>query len=374
MPFVQTLGEPLFDDMTLKLHDLIEHVKHENRLPEIMGDHCVHALIETASCHACIEACPQNAWILDDESLGLDTEACDGCGLCAPACPQGAITNRDHAITIREWRGQLIALSACECVAPISNEGVIPCIHSLGLQDILLLLQRGVRQLMMAPANCDECERGGGKRLSDRVTSLNDALQKMQGTGIKLSTWPLAAWQKLLKHETVSPGGAHVNRRGFLRSLVGTNAEQGGAQSDLFLPGDAPFVPPGRLIHNPSIQTRWPYLPDIDASRCNGCDACVKLCPHGAIALDKTDNQSCYRLNPKNCSGCSICVDVCEQTAVVLHQWELQKGHIVDLKDACCTACGTPFHVPTDYPLPGNVMCRICSENNHYKNLHQFLV
>lgn len=359
--------------MISRLHNLIEHVRHEVRLPDIVGERCVHALVENASCRACIEACPQRAWILNDDSLGLDTEACDGCGLCAPVCPQGAITNYNHSIVIKERRNQLLAFCACERIAPISNEGVLPCIHSLGLQDILRLLQKGVRRLVVATADCNKCERGGKNRLNDRVTSLNDALQKTHSETIKLSWLSLDAWQRLLNKETVSPSGIRVNRRGFFRTLASASFEHGMKPVDPSLSEDVFFVPPGRLIPNPSPQTRWPFLPIIDAGRCNGCDACVKLCPHDAIVLDETDAGSCYRLEPTRCSGCSICSDVCEQAAVSVRQWEMQEQYEVGLKGFRCTACGTTFHVPDDHTLAENALCRICLENNHYKNLHQVL-
>ncbi|MFW2439478.1 MAG: 4Fe-4S binding protein [Arenicellales bacterium] len=359
--------------MISPLHDLIKRVRHDFKLPDIIGERCVYALLETASCRACIEACPQDAWLLSDDSLGLDAEACDGCGLCAPACPQGAIINHDQAIAIRKWGGKLIALCACEYTEQASNEGVIPCINSVGLQDILHLQQRGIQQLLMATADCEQCKRGNKNRLSDRVASLNAALQKTHSAGIKLSCLPLDAWQRILSDEAVSPVGPRVDRRNFLRTLASTNLEYGMKQADSFMLGNAPFVPPGQLIPNPSSQTLWPYLPIMDAGRCNGCDACVKLCPQGAIVLDKADGGGCYRLDPMRCSGCSICVDVCEREAISIRQWLMQEQHELGLKDSRCTACGVLFHLPADHTLAEFLLCQICSENNHYKNLHQVL-
>ena len=75
------------------LDRLIEQAEQEWRLPEIIGERCVHAVIEQASCQACVDACPHQAWVLDDDSLGIDLGSCDGCGLCAAACPQAAIVH-----------------------------------------------------------------------------------------------------------------------------------------------------------------------------------------------------------------------------------------------------------------------------------------
>ena len=66
-------------------------------LPEILAERCVHSRLETASCQACVDSCPQGAWVLDDASLGINTETCDGCGLCAAACPQAAIVHPHEA-------------------------------------------------------------------------------------------------------------------------------------------------------------------------------------------------------------------------------------------------------------------------------------
>ena len=76
------------------LKDLCDDIEREIALPKLFGERCVHALSATASCKACVDVCPEDAWLLDDEALGLDTERCDGCGLCAAACPERAIVSR----------------------------------------------------------------------------------------------------------------------------------------------------------------------------------------------------------------------------------------------------------------------------------------
>ncbi|MEW8549314.1 MAG: 4Fe-4S binding protein, partial [Candidatus Thiodiazotropha endolucinida] len=74
------------------MQQLIDQIRQEERLPDVVSGRCVHEIVEMASCSSCVDVCPQHAWSLDDEALRLDTALCDGCGLCMPACPEGAVS------------------------------------------------------------------------------------------------------------------------------------------------------------------------------------------------------------------------------------------------------------------------------------------
>ncbi len=51
----------------------------------------------------------------------------------------------------------------------------------------------------------------------------------------------------------------------------------------------------------------------IDAEKCNGCGACGKACPHGAITGEKKEPHS---IDPERCTKCGICRDTCKFEAV----------------------------------------------------------
>jgi NADH-quinone oxidoreductase subunit F len=51
----------------------------------------------------------------------------------------------------------------------------------------------------------------------------------------------------------------------------------------------------------------------IEPAACDGCGACLKTCPHGAIV--KVDNRT-YRLDEAMCRKCGICNDVCRRQAI----------------------------------------------------------
>ncbi|MFZ2958583.1 MAG: 4Fe-4S dicluster domain-containing protein [Candidatus Ozemobacteraceae bacterium] len=56
---------------------------------------------------------------------------------------------------------------------------------------------------------------------------------------------------------------------------------------------------------------------EADATRCNGCRACVKACPVDALVTAETDSGITLLFRPGRCAGCVRCVDAC--TTAALH-------------------------------------------------------
>lgn len=65
----------------------------------------------------------------------------------------------------------------------------------------------------------------------------------------------------------------------------------------------------------------------VDANRCNGCGACITICPQEAISLIGAT----ARIDPKLCRGCGRCVDVCMSGAIyeVVRQPQLVRAQRV---------------------------------------------
>ncbi|MEA3329089.1 MAG: 4Fe-4S binding protein [Candidatus Omnitrophota bacterium] len=49
----------------------------------------------------------------------------------------------------------------------------------------------------------------------------------------------------------------------------------------------------------------------VDASKCNACGACVKVCPVEAITMDDV-----AVIDPEKCVDCGTCVDECPKKAI----------------------------------------------------------
>lgn len=353
------------------LQQVIGYARREFTLPEIDGETCVYALLDSASCRACVEACPQQAWSLDDESLDIDTARCDGCGLCAPACPQGAIRH-GYGPLRRRWKTRPLAFAACEQAPLPDSAPTLPCLHALGLGDLLGLYREGYRHLVQPEVDCDSCPRGAGPRLAHTLGQVNLMLASRDQPQMSLRVVSAQKWHEMLSSTDAPVAGPRLGRRGFLRHALGTGIEEGLKAAGVMEEQPGGFVPPGRLLTPVSDKDVLPCVPEIDALRCSGCDACVRLCPHGAVTLEEGDEESHYAVLARNCTGCGICVDVCDRDAIAIQRWQAQRQRDLPLSVQTCSGCNVPFHVPLGSGEADQAGCPVCAKATRYQDLYQF--
>jgi len=338
------------------IHRWLDQVESEASLPQVLAERCVHSLIEQASCRACVDACPRAAWLLDDEELGLDTEACDGCGLCVPACPQAAI-EQQHRPRAYQYKDQGVAVVACER-AGVLGDGVMPCVHSLGLTEFLRLYSQGVRKLLFTRGDCSHCERAAIPRSFEQlIENLRQLLRSHGLPPMSLREYSPPEWQTRREFLLRASQAQGVSRRGFLRELL-AEATEHCQQPDASQRGMEQVVRLSDVLPEGAAKGLFPHVPRIDPGRCIACGACVNLCPHGAIRLHQQPPR--YTLAASHCSGCGICVDICDPQALTLAAWTHSEGQVVELLESVCEVCGIPFRYPTLQP-PKHSLCPACA-------------
>jgi len=350
----------------------------EVRLPELDGARCVHAAIETASCHACVDVCPKRAWRLDDAALEFDSSQCDGCGLCVPACPSQAIV-LPLVLASRPVAGSNAMLAACDLaggdgvvneggnqVAHPDGPGHIACLHAIGLGELLRAYQAGRYVWLLAHGDCDRCPRGQGEKLSSRLAHLNAALRQRGRHSIVSREVTLATWSALLN--TASAAEKHA-RRGFFRALTQQPAAVliGAPPEPEWAQAKEQAKPPGEYLPD-GDDALMPWVIRLNASRCVGCHACSRVCPEAAIQFDA--ETPAYRLRHRACTGCGMCQDVCQHHAVTLQSWAEPTQWTLPLVEQRCPRCGVVFDTPVETSMNASV-CWVCASTKQKLRLYQ---
>ncbi|HPQ94743.1 MAG: 4Fe-4S binding protein [Thiothrix sp.] len=367
-------------------------LRQEWRIPEVLTGRCVHTHCEVAQCTRCVDACPQDAWQLDDESLKIDTGRCDGCGLCVAVCPEQALFQVLEPAKA-QVEGHKTLLFACQPSGPVTGKGVVPCLHALGLPLLLDHYRNGCQQILSLCGDCLACPRYRGRDFfRQRLADLNRLLASRGAPVMRHARLSLSQWQTYRDHRpdpvriaAASPPD-QAGRRGFFRQAARLAVEQALESAATLAPGDAMDCAPAWAALLPvgpvPEQVLYPYVPLIDPARCNGCDACVQLCRHQALErVDTADGVPvAYRVQAQNCSGCGVCVDACDQQALQVRMLQPSPPEL-PLQAGRCRACGSHFHVPLPPPpadgagvdagVSAPVYCRICARTDHHRQLFQ---
>ncbi len=334
-------------------------------IPEIDAKACVHGVHVSASCAACVSACPVSALVLDNEQLGLIAERCHGCGACQAACPQSAVSVIPD---LEPEHGTLLV--ACTKAEVTADAATLACVHALGLAQLAALYRQGTRRIGVLTGACSGCERKGGaslKRYVDRFNSLAQSRHREPIVLYEASREEVVRWQDNRRESGVADRG----RRDFLRRLlVFESKEARGEDADARDAGKSLSEFLGTGV---SAKAIYPHVPQINDRRCSGCDACVLVCPHKALM--RVQNQSSrwiYQIKPEMCTGCGLCEDICDSQAITLAPMTTHAAESVSLVQFRCRACGVDAHTPVANTRADG-LCHICAQTNPYAKLYQVI-
>lgn len=321
--------------------------------PVIDPETCSLGRLACSTCSACAAACPHAALTAEDDGLCVEPAACTGCGACLSACPQGAVT-LDGWTEIEVHPAGASPTVALIC--PRRSAGFGPCLQALGREALARLWLGGIRQILTLTGSCSDCPDGKGLAIDARIAEMNTLL----GT-------------RGLPHLRVAPAQSVPPT---MPRLMARRAGNGGRRAFLGL-GSWPARTDGpraralaRLqARGDTSAARLAFAPRIDAQTCTGCDACLRICPEGALTMIKDDRGNlAYGAVSSNCTGCGLCMDICGTDAISLDRLA-PTAPTVALTAFRCRSCRAEVHVPADGPHAGGDVCPVCARTGQHKRL-----
>ncbi|MBI5891558.1 MAG: 4Fe-4S binding protein [Nitrosomonadales bacterium] len=345
--------------------------------PGFHAERCVRYRYSYSACSRCADACLHEAIRLFDAGVEVLGGRCKHCGLCAAACQTEALNqigvSADHLLKMAgESKQMTIACAPSELAATV----VVPCLGALHPVVLAELSRQDIALELAGVEHCVECSHAS--RGKDMIRSNLAAREMLCSAGVP-ATWAAIT----LRSGEVEATGKHekldATRRSLFHRIVGHGADVVSGKLDAApaplkaIRAAAPFLPERKAILNKLHATgegaitvfRHDAIPAEDwevVRGCTYCEACVRVCPTGALQL--LESNTAWRLAVLNdrCVACDVCAEVCQPKVLRREHAEeviinKQKGRLmVAVAKQRCTQCDRVFVKES-----GGDVCPVCS-------------
>lgn len=327
---------------------------------------CTRLRTTTSQCSFCIDTCPVNAISISDAGIEISDE-CNGCGACVSACPNGAFSMKEggEGELLKEIRDKLIdkrgVVFSFSCAHGNAKPDItVPCLGRLTEALLLGPLRGGASGIELLKPECGECPSEKASLHIDRVIKQTGYLLDMLGLDKNIISIKPAVFSAMpLQEEKL------VSRRAFFGSvrtkMMGIAAASLPDEESL----DQPASPVRDLKRNALLTVLKTFpsakeilIPSADAlvadleisAKCDGCGACVAICPVGAITRCDSDGHFSIGFRPALCTNCQACSKVCLHNAISIKQQvrlnlllETGEKKLIDAKKKTCPVCKIDF-------------------------------
>lgn len=285
---------------------------------ELSYERCVRTRAVSASCRACVDACPVQAVSLAPPrgSVAVALDDCVACGVCQAACPTEALRG---AFDVPALLAPAPAELRC-------GQGGLPCVGALSAEDLLAAaLKAGTLAVVAQTCAAGSTGHPRAKAAVEQARAFLGAI----GAGVTIA---FADESQPQPAPAKAPPTPVPPRRQFLGMFVPGAVPQRLSQPERLdvkaLRDAAPTARRQRLLAALPADAE-PRLAELDGARldftssklvndatCTGCVQCVTACPTGALTTPRLRQQ--LRFDASRCVKCHLCHDVCEPRALTL--------------------------------------------------------
>ncbi len=343
------------------------------------AERCVRYRYSYSECSRCTEACPHEAIKLFDAGIEVLADRCQSCALCLPVCQTEALTEKsvsaEHLLKIA---GEAKQMTIACAPSAATGDAVVPCLGAVSPVVLADFGRRGISLRLAGTHHCAECVHA---TRGPALISLNREAYELLGNVAEAGPWAQLEIQPTETIPSASVQEDHdASRRSLFRRMVGHSVDvMSGKLEEAPAPlkairAAAPFLPERKAILNNLYATagegaitvaRHPALPAEDwqvGGGCTYCEACVRVCPTGALQL--LESNTAWRLAFLNdrCVACDVCAEVCQpgvmrqmdSEEVIINK---QKGRLlVAVVKRRCTRCDRVFVAEN-----GGDVCQTCT-------------
>jgi formate hydrogenlyase subunit 6/NADH:ubiquinone oxidoreductase subunit I len=289
---------------------------------------CLRMRYAASACRRCSAACPPGALDLEG-GIAIRRERCTGCLTCSTVCPSGALeSSADSERLIADFARHALPVFVVGCVRSRACHHRLPCLGMLSAEHLVALYASSSLRVQLDATACAGCPASAMlEALAARLLEPAEAGGLVLGDAIRL----VRHVQELDFQEDP------LDRRSFFSSLKKRTVRSIAASLS---PAPGPVratsygektVPTRRRLllaavqrlsgeERRGVEEAFRFAAAFDDS-CDGCMACARACPTGALAepaVEDAGSASLPHFEVDRCTGCRLCEEFCLSTALTI--------------------------------------------------------